>query len=154
MARRNQLKRVLFSWFKTDVFPPSLQNINNCMNLMRGTIRAYRTKMNEQIFEADNVIGGFNLDTNAYADGVLDVKQRTDRPHLSFGFAFTRWLREISSEANAKVGFSTNTHEAMGAATLIGGTIVVPHLRTSIWILVGIRKCIRKDLNWRSVGVS
>ena len=38
----------------------------------------YRTKMNEKIADADNLIIKriFNLDTNAYAPGALDVKSK------------------------------------------------------------------------------
>jgi AhpD family alkylhydroperoxidase len=93
---------------------------------------AYRTKMNEQILDADNLIIKriFNLDTNAYAEGVLDVKSKE-----LIGLTCSLVLRcddcvKYHLGKCKEVGFTTaEVHEAMGVATLIGGTIVVPHLR-------------------------
>lgn len=93
---------------------------------------AYRTKMNEQILEADNLIIKriFNLDTNAYAEGVLDVKTKE-----LIGLTCSLVLRcddcvKYHLGKCREVGFNTKeVHEAMGVATLIGGTIVIPHLR-------------------------
>ena len=93
---------------------------------------AYRTKMNDQILEADNLIIKriFNLDTNAYAEGVLDVKTKE-----LIGLTCSLVLRcddcvkyHLGKCRELSVTKS-EVHEAMGVATLIGGTIVIPHLR-------------------------
>ena len=92
----------------------------------------YRTKMNEKILSLDNLINKriFNLDTNAYQEGVLDVKSKE-----LIGLTCSLVLRcddcvKYHLEKCKEVGFNTaEVHEAMGVATLIGGTIVVPHLR-------------------------
>ena len=93
---------------------------------------AYRTKMNDQILEADNLIikRNFNLDTNAYAEGVLDVKTKE-----LIGLTCSLVLRcddcvkyHLGKCRELSVTKS-EVHEAMGVATLIGGTIVIPHLR-------------------------
>jgi len=92
----------------------------------------YRSKMNEKILAADNLIIKriFNLDTNAYQPGILDVKSKE-----LIGLTCSLVLRcddciKYHLGKCRDVGFSTaEIHEAMGVATLIGGTIVVPHLR-------------------------
>ena len=92
----------------------------------------YRTKMNEKILEGDSLIIKriFNLDTNAYAEGALDVKSKE-----LIGLTCSLVLRcddcvKYHLGKCKEVGFSTTqVHEALGVATLVGGTIVIPHLR-------------------------
>jgi AhpD family alkylhydroperoxidase len=92
----------------------------------------YRSKMNEKIMAADNLIIKriFNLDTNAYQAGALDVKSKE-----LIGLTCSLVLRcddcvKYHLGKCKEVGFTTaEVHEAMGVATLVGGTIVVPHLR-------------------------
>ncbi len=92
----------------------------------------YRTQMNERILEGDNLIIKriFNLDTNAYQAGALDVKSKE-----LIGLTCSLVLRcddcvKYHLGKCKEVGFTTaEVHEAMGVATLVGGTIVVPHLR-------------------------
>ena len=93
---------------------------------------AYRSKMNEKIIAADNLIIKriFNLDTNAYQAGALDVKSKE-----LIGLTCSLVLRcddcvKYHLGKCKEVGFTTaEINEAMGVATLIGGTIVIPHLR-------------------------
>ena len=88
--------------------------------------------MNEKISEADNLIIKriFNLDTNAYAAGTLDIKTKE-----LIGLTCSLVLRcddcvKYHLGKCKEVGFKTEEiNEAMGVATLIGGTIVIPHLR-------------------------
>jgi len=92
----------------------------------------YRSKMNDEILASDNLIIKriFNLDTNAYQEGVLDVKSKE-----LIGLTCSLVLRcddcvKYHLGKCKEVGLSTHeVQEAMGIATLIGGTIVVPHLR-------------------------
>lgn len=92
----------------------------------------YRGKMNEKIADADNLILKriFNLDTNAYMPGVLDVKTKE-----LIGLTCSLVLRcddcvKYHLGKCKEVGLDTKeVNEAMGVATLIGGTIVIPHLR-------------------------
>ncbi|MBY0433917.1 MAG: carboxymuconolactone decarboxylase family protein [Cyclobacteriaceae bacterium] len=92
----------------------------------------YRSKMNVKIAEADNLIIKriFNLDTNAYAAGVLDVKTKE-----LIGLTCSLVLRcddcvKYHLGKCRELGFTTEeVNEAMGVATLVGGTIVIPHLR-------------------------
>ncbi len=92
----------------------------------------YRSKMNEKILSSDSLIIKriFNLDTNAYAGGALDVKSKE-----LIGLTCSLVLRcddcvKYHLGKCKEVGFSTaEVNEAMGVATLVGGTIVIPHLR-------------------------
>lgn len=92
----------------------------------------YRTKMNEKILASDNLIIKriFNLDTNAYQEGALDVKSKE-----LIGLTCSLVLRcddcvKYHLGKCKEVGFNTaEVHEAMSVATLVGGTIVIPHLR-------------------------
>jgi AhpD family alkylhydroperoxidase len=92
----------------------------------------YRTLMNEKIAESDSLIIKriFNLDTNAYAPGSLDVRTKE-----MIGLTCSLVLRcddcvRYHLGKCKEVGFKTEEiNEAMGVATLIGGTIVIPHLR-------------------------
>jgi AhpD family alkylhydroperoxidase len=101
------------------------------MNLVE-QFNTYRSQMNERILEADNLIIKriFNLDTNAYQAGALDVKAKE-----LIGLTCSLVLRcddcvKYHLGKCKEVGFTTaEVHEAMGVATLVGGTIVVPHLR-------------------------
>lgn len=92
----------------------------------------YRSRMNEKILSSDSLIIKriFNLDTNAYAPGALDLKSKE-----LIGLTCSLVLRcddcvKYHLGKCKEVGVSTEeVNEAMGIATLIGGTIVIPHLR-------------------------
>ena len=92
----------------------------------------YRSRMNEKLLADNNKIvkSIFNLDTNAYAAGALDVKTKE-----LLGLVASAVLRcddcvKYHLETSHKEGVTKEEMmEAMGIATLVGGTIVVPHLR-------------------------
>ncbi|MBL0012821.1 MAG: carboxymuconolactone decarboxylase family protein [Flavobacterium sp.] len=92
----------------------------------------YRAKMNEKLLADNNKIIKriFNLDTNAYAEGSLDVKTKE-----LLGLVASTVLRcddciKYHLETSFKEGITKEEMmEAMGIATLVGGTIVIPHLR-------------------------
>ena len=92
----------------------------------------YRSKMNERILESDNKVIKriFNLDTNAYQEGALDVKTKE-----LLGLVASAVLRcddciKYHLQACHKAGLnSKEISEALSIATLVGGTIVIPHLR-------------------------
>ncbi|HTF21499.1 MAG TPA: carboxymuconolactone decarboxylase family protein [Chryseolinea sp.] len=93
---------------------------------------AYRSQMNEKIMASDSLIIKriFNLDTNAYQEGSLDLRTKE-----MIGLTCSLVLRcddcvKYHLGKCKEVGFTTDeVNEAMGVATLIGGTIVIPHLR-------------------------
>lgn len=88
--------------------------------------------MNDKILSSDSLILKriFNLDTNAYSEGHLNVRSKE-----LIGLTCSLVLRcddcvRYHLGKCRDVGFTTEeVQEAMGVATLIGGTIVVPHLR-------------------------
>ncbi len=93
---------------------------------------AYRSRMNERLLANDNKLIKriFNLDTNAYKEGALDEKTKE-----LLGLVASAVLRcddcvKYHLEGSHKNGASKEeVLEALGIATLVGGTIVVPHLR-------------------------
>ncbi|PWI31534.1 carboxymuconolactone decarboxylase family protein [Flavobacteriaceae bacterium LYZ1037] len=92
----------------------------------------YRSKMNDKILADNNKIIKriFNLDTNAFQEGALDVKTKE-----LLGLVASTVLRcddcvKYHLESSHKVGLKKEeVVEALSIATLIGGTIVIPHLR-------------------------
>lgn len=92
----------------------------------------YRSKMNDKILTDNNKIIKriFNLDTNAYTEGALDVKTKE-----LLGLVASAVLRcddcvKYHLETSHKLGLTKEqVVEALGIATLVGGTIVIPHLR-------------------------
>lgn len=93
---------------------------------------AYREKMNDAILKDNNKIIKriFNLDTNAFVAGKLDKKTKE-----LLGLVASTVLRcddcvKYHLEASYKEGISKEeVVEALSIATLVGGTIVIPHLR-------------------------
>lgn len=92
----------------------------------------YRAKMNDKILADNNKIIKriFNLDTNAYQAGALDVKTKE-----LLGLVASTVLRcddciRYHLENSYKEGLNKEeVVEALSIATLVGGTIVIPHLR-------------------------
>jgi AhpD family alkylhydroperoxidase len=92
----------------------------------------YRSKMNDKILADNNKVIKriFNLDTNAYKAGALDVKTKE-----LLGLVASAVLRcddcsRYHMETCHKEGLQKDeVVEALSIATLVGGTIVIPHLR-------------------------
>ena len=92
----------------------------------------YRSKMNDKILGNDNKVIKriFNLDTNAFIKGHLPVKTKE-----LMGLVASAVLRcddcvSYHLETCYKEGVSKEEiMETLSIATLIGGTIVIPHLR-------------------------
>mgnify|MGYP005864448917 CR=1 FL=1 len=92
----------------------------------------YRSRMNEKILQDNNKIIKriFNLDTNAYQEGALDIKTKE-----LLGLVASAVLRcddcvKYHLETSYELGLTKEeVSEALGIATLVGGTIVIPHLR-------------------------
>ena len=92
----------------------------------------YRQKMNDKILNDDNKIIKriFNLDTNAFKEGHLDVRTKE-----LLGLVASTVLRcddciKYHLESCYKEGITKEeVMESLSIATLVGGTIVIPHLR-------------------------
>src|SRR5690606_15028934 len=93
---------------------------------------AYRKKMNDRILSDHNKVIKriFNLDTNAYMTGALDVKTKellglVASTVLRCDDCIMYHLETCYEEGNTK----EHVVEAVGIATVVGVTIVIPHLR-------------------------
>ncbi|WBU89451.1 carboxymuconolactone decarboxylase family protein [Cellulophaga omnivescoria] len=92
----------------------------------------YRSKMNEKILADKNKVINriFNLDTNAYSKGALDVKTKE-----LLGLVASAVLRcddcvKYHLESSHREGANKEEiMETLSIATLVGGSIVIPHLR-------------------------
>ena len=95
----------------------------------------YRTKMNERILSQDNLVIKrlFNLDTNTYAEGALNVKTKE-----MLGLVASMVLRcddciKYHLGKCKEEGISTaEIFEVFAIANIVGGTIVIPHLRRAV----------------------
>lgn len=92
----------------------------------------YRQKMNDKLLSNDNLVIKrlFNIDTNAYQKGHLNVKTKE-----LLGLVASTVLRcddciKYHLETCYKEGVTKEEMmETMAIATLVGGSIVIPHLR-------------------------
>ncbi|NIK74410.1 AhpD family alkylhydroperoxidase [Thermonema lapsum] len=95
----------------------------------------YRTAMNEKIMAADNLVLKriFSLDSQTYKEGALPVKTKE-----MLGLACSMVLRcddciRYHLGKCYEEGVSdAEVFEIFSIATLIGGTIVIPHLRRAV----------------------
>ncbi|NVO20549.1 MAG: carboxymuconolactone decarboxylase family protein [Bacteroidetes bacterium] len=95
----------------------------------------YRSRMNERILGVDNKVIRriFNVDTNAYLEGALPVKTKE-----MMGLVASMVLRcddcvKYHLEKCHENGVTEEElFEVLGIATLVGGTIVVPHMRRAV----------------------
>ncbi len=92
----------------------------------------YRTRMNEVILSKDNLVIKrlWNLDTNTYAAGALDVKTKE-----LLGLVASMVLRcddciKYHLGKAHELNVSTEEmYEVFAVANIVGGTIVIPHTR-------------------------
>jgi len=92
----------------------------------------YRAKMNDVILSKDNLVIKrlFNLDTNTYAAGALDVKTKE-----MLGLVASMVLRcddciKYHLGKCHEQGLTTEeVYEIFAVANIVGGTIVIPHTR-------------------------
>ena len=96
---------------------------------------SYRSRMNERILSGDNKILKriFNLDTNAFEPGAVD-----NRTKEMIGLACSMVLRcddciRYHLGKCRELNVTTDqVNEVFAIANLIGGTIVIPHLRRAV----------------------
>ena len=94
--------------------------------------RAKRQAGNDKALDTENLLTKrfFSLDKQAYGDGALDSKTKE-----LLGLVASMVLRcndciDYHLEGAVKAGYSKQEiDEAMGVAMLVGGSIVIPHLR-------------------------
>lgn len=95
----------------------------------------YRSKMNDRILSVDNKVIKrlYNIDTNAYAEGALPIKTKE-----LMGLVASLVLRcddcikyhLLKSYENGVT--EEELFEALGISTLVGGSIVIPHMRRAV----------------------
>lgn len=96
----------------------------------------YRQMMNERLLSAENnkiIRRIFNLDTNTYMEGALDVRTKE-----LLGLVASMVLRcddcisyHLQKCHENKVS-TAEIMEVFGIANLVGGTIVIPHTRRAL----------------------
>jgi len=92
----------------------------------------YRTRMNDVILSKDNLVIKrlWNLDTNTYSEGALDVKTKE-----LLGLVASMVLRcddciKYHLGKSHELGITTvQLYEVFAVANIVGGTIVIPHTR-------------------------
>ena len=99
------------------------------------SFRAYRERMNDRILSADHlgIKRFFNLDTAAYRDGALDGRTKE-----LLGLVASAVLRcddciDYHLIQCAEAGWSDDEMlDALNVALVVGGSIVIPHLRHAV----------------------
>ena len=92
----------------------------------------YRTRMNELILSKDNLVIKrlWNLDTNTYATGALDVKTKELLGLVaSMVLRCDDCIKYHLGKANELNTTTEEMYEVFAVANIVGGTIVVPHTR-------------------------
>lgn len=95
----------------------------------------YRSRMNERINDADNLVLKrlFNLDTNTYADGALSVKTKEMLGLVaSMVLRCDDCIKYHLGKCHEEGVNSQELYEVFSIATIVGGTIVIPHLRRAV----------------------
>lgn len=105
---------------------------NLYMSVLVNEFNEYRTKMNEVILSKNNLVMKrlWNLDTNTYEAGALDVKTKE-----LLGLVASMVLRcddciKYHLGKSHELGVNTDEmYEVFAVANIVGGTIVIPHTR-------------------------
>lgn len=111
------------------------QVIISIMNTKIKSAREIRKKLDDKIFEKNNLVINriFSLDKQAYTDGALDRETKE-----LIGLCTSLVLRcdecvKYHLEQCFELKISTEKiMEALSIANLVGGTIVIPHLRKAV----------------------
>ena len=111
------------------------QAIVTIMNIKIKSAREIRKKLDDKIFEKNNLVINriFSLDKQVYIDGALDRETKE-----LIGLCTSLVLRcdecvKYHLEQCYELKISTKKlMEALSIANLVGGTIVIPHLRKAV----------------------
>lgn len=97
--------------------------------------RAYREKMNERIFELEHlgIKRFFNLDTAAYRDGALDGKTKELLGLIASAVLRCNDCIDYHLIQCINAGWQDDElADALNVALVVGGSIVIPHLRHAV----------------------
>jgi AhpD family alkylhydroperoxidase len=105
------------------------------MNTLVDDFNSYRSRMNERILDADNLVIKrlFNLDTNTYTEGALTVKTKEMLGLVaSMVLRCDDCVRYHLQKCHENGVTREEVFEVFSIATIVGGTIVIPHLRRAV----------------------
>ena len=111
--------------------------------------RAYRERMNARIAEIDHlgIKRFFSLDSGAYRDGALDGRTKE-----LLGLVASTVLRcndciDYHLDQCVEVGLTDDElYDALNVALIVGGSIVIPHLRHAVESIDLIRASAEDDV--------
>ncbi len=92
----------------------------------------YRSKMNDVLMSKDNLVLKrlFNLDTNTYAAGALDVKTKEMLGLVaSMVLRCDDCIKYHLGKCKDEKCTTEEVYEIFAVANIVGGTIVIPHTR-------------------------
>jgi AhpD family alkylhydroperoxidase len=95
----------------------------------------YRSLMNDRILSVDNKVVKriFNVDANAYTEGALSVKTKELMGLVaSLVLRCDDCIKYHLLKCKENGVSEEELFEVFGIATLVGGTIVVPHMRRAV----------------------
>ena len=96
---------------------------------------AYRSKMNEKILDADNLVLKrlFNLDTQTYQHGALTVKTKEMLGLIaSLVLRCDDCVKYHLIKCHENGVNSAELFEILAIGNIVGGTIVIPHTRRAV----------------------
>ncbi len=99
---------------------------------------SFREKMNDKILEADNlhIKRFFNLDTNVYKDGALSEKAKEMMGLVaSMVLRCDDCIRYHLQSCKDKEVSREEFFELFGVTLVVGGSIVIPHMRRAVAFL-------------------
>jgi AhpD family alkylhydroperoxidase len=97
--------------------------------------KAYRLKMNDRILNLDHlgIKRFFNLDTAAYQDGALDARTKELLGLVASGVLRCNDCIDYHLIQCVEAGRTdAELHDALNVALVVGGSIVIPHLRHAV----------------------
>lgn len=99
---------------------------------MIGEFNDYRSRMNEVILSKENLVlkRFFNLDTNTYAAGALDLKTKELLGLVaSMVLRCDDCIKYHLGKAHEQKTTTEELYEVFAVANMVGGSIVIPHTR-------------------------
>jgi len=102
------------------------------MSLTVQEFNDYRSRMNKLILSKDNLVLKrlWNLDSNTYAEGALDVKTKEMLGLVaSMVLRCDDCIKYHLQKCREQMLTTEEIYEIFAVANIVGGTIVVPHTR-------------------------
>jgi len=113
------------------------------MGDMAREFNEFRSQMNEKILSEDNLVikRFFNLDTNCYRDGALDARTKEMLGLVaSIVLRCDDCVRYHIQSCQEKGVKREEFFEIFSVGLVVGGSIVIPHLRRAVAFLEDLEK--------------